>query len=161
MEGGRPGRLRAVTIPRRLSIEDAAAALGVSVSTVRRRIRAGRLAVEREATPQGFRYWVTLEGGESSDSTRSKASVDANELAALTAERDWLRARVEALELALNREQETALRLSQALGQRPATLAAAAEPMPPMAEPMEPPQTPATSPQRRSWLPAWPWRKRP
>jgi len=43
----------------RVTIRDAAARLGVSADTIRRRLRAGTLAGERVSTPQGHR-WVVL-----------------------------------------------------------------------------------------------------
>ena len=43
----------------RLTINAAATRLGVSPDTIRRRLRAGELAGEREPTPQGYR-WVVL-----------------------------------------------------------------------------------------------------
>lgn len=95
----------------RLTIDEAAARLGVSVSTVRRRIRDGILTVEREETAQGFRYYVILEepATVSTPGTPTAQNVDA-QLAQLTADRDWLRSRVEELTALLNREQELGLR---------------------------------------------------
>lgn len=42
------------------SVSDAAQALGVSVDTVRRRMKRGELDARREQTPQGFRWLVRL-----------------------------------------------------------------------------------------------------
>ena len=110
MAGARHSTLHAME---RLSVEDAARRLGISVSTVRRRIRDGMLTVEQEATPQGFRYWV-LFTGESSGTSAAAAPESATvaELEVVRAERDWLRARVEELTALLNREQEAVLRLT-------------------------------------------------
>jgi len=44
----------------RLTIKAAAARLGVSTDTIRRRIKAGTLTGERESTPQGHRWVVAL-----------------------------------------------------------------------------------------------------
>jgi excisionase family DNA binding protein len=44
----------------RVSVAEAAAALGVSVVTIRRMIRSGRLEAERVHRPQGSAYLVTL-----------------------------------------------------------------------------------------------------
>src|SRR5215212_5855918 len=43
-----------------VSIQEAAARLGVSVDTVRRRLKRGELTGEREPTPQGFVWRVAL-----------------------------------------------------------------------------------------------------
>ena len=43
-------------------IAEAARQLGVSVDTVRRRIKRGELAAERRETPQGFVWWACLGG---------------------------------------------------------------------------------------------------
>jgi len=44
----------------RVTIRDAAARLGVSADTIRRRLRAGTLTGERVSTPQGHRWVVAL-----------------------------------------------------------------------------------------------------
>jgi hypothetical protein len=106
---------------KRLSIEDAAHELGLSISTLRRRIRAGSLAVEREQTPQGYRYVVLVsdepdgssapqDGAGRSDGACPTETYE--QLAAIVTERDWLRRRVEELTTLLNREQEAVLRLA-------------------------------------------------
>jgi len=149
----------------RVSIDLAAQRLGVSVSTVRRRIRDGTLEVEREQTAQGFKYHILLPdtNGEVPETEVSAAPAPdlSAKLADVEQERDWLRARVEELTTMLNREQETSLRLSLALSQRPAIGSPVdtptptqrdhvPEPSPPMAA--EQPQAPATHPARRGWL---------
>ncbi len=45
----------------RLSLDAAAARLGVSVHTIRRRIRAGTLPTEQEPVRGGFRYVIILD----------------------------------------------------------------------------------------------------
>ncbi len=91
---------------RRLSIEEAADVLGLSARTVRRRIRSGILPSEREATPQGYRYVVLLDvvqvdaepvSTPLATPTDTEEQVTAALLAEVTAERDWLRRRVEEL----------------------------------------------------------------
>ncbi len=135
----------------RLAIEDAAVRLGVSVSTIRRRIRDGVLTAEREQTPQGFKYWVLIPG----ETAPPAAEVPAvSELALVREERDWLRARVEELTTLLNREQEVNLRLSTALSQRPVISPPANTPAPSQAD-----QVPSAGPrqvrQERRRRPLW------
>lgn len=98
----------------RLSIEDAARRLGLSVSTLRRRIRSGSIGVEREETPQGYRYVVLVPESAVDPALRGDESGPSapDLLADLVTERDWLRRRVEELTTLLNREQEAVLRLS-------------------------------------------------
>jgi hypothetical protein len=49
----------------RVSIKEAAERLGVSQDTIRRRLKSGELAGEREKTPQGFVWCVELPQGPS------------------------------------------------------------------------------------------------
>ena len=42
------------------SVSDAAQAFGVSVDTIRRRMKRGELDTRREQTPQGFRWLIRL-----------------------------------------------------------------------------------------------------
>lgn len=51
-------------VPRQVTIAEAAAVLGVSSQTVRRRIQAGELHAERVRRPQGFAYLVALPDGD-------------------------------------------------------------------------------------------------
>jgi hypothetical protein len=44
-----------------LSLQDAAAALGISITTLRRHVKRGRVHAERIATPSGFVYRVLLD----------------------------------------------------------------------------------------------------
>ncbi len=44
-----------------LTLEQAGARLGLSVRAVRRRVKRGRLNVQKQQIPQGFRYWVLFE----------------------------------------------------------------------------------------------------
>ena len=50
-------------------IAEAARQFGVSIDTVRRRIKRGELTSERRATPQGFVWWVYLGGSAEVGST--------------------------------------------------------------------------------------------
>ena len=105
----------------RLTIDEAARRLGVSVSTIRRQIRAGWLRVEREQTPQGFRYVVLLEAApdhhDHPSADDDAATADRHDQAqtqeAMARRIDWLERRVEELVTLLNREQEAVLRLTE------------------------------------------------
>src|SRR5688572_12239144 len=48
------------TTERWLPLADAARELGVSVDTLRRRLRKGQLVGEQRTTPQGFVWWVRI-----------------------------------------------------------------------------------------------------
>jgi hypothetical protein len=62
---------------------------------VRRRVLAGTLPHEREATPQGYRYWVLVDQDADAPARATSTSPPTTEPAALLAqvqsERDWLR----------------------------------------------------------------------
>jgi hypothetical protein len=61
-----PHRCRQVTVKqvsRQVSLPTAAAALGISVQAVRRRIKSGQLHAERVKRPQGYAYRVALPAG--------------------------------------------------------------------------------------------------
>lgn len=45
-----------------ISVEEAARVLGVSINTIRRRIKQGKLSAEQVARPQGYCYRVHLSG---------------------------------------------------------------------------------------------------
>ena len=59
---------------RQVPIKDAAAALGVSEITVRRRIKANELLAIKHETPQGYRWLVVIEGAIEVDPTDQLAS---------------------------------------------------------------------------------------
>lgn len=91
---------------KRLTVEQAATELGVSVRTVRRRIHTRELDAEKEKLAQGFRWWVLLDvpdaaaselASHDQDTTASRDAGAAALLAEVTAERDWLRVQVEEL----------------------------------------------------------------
>jgi len=79
----------------RLSLDAAATRLGMSVHTLRRRVRAGELRAEREPVRGGFRYVVILDAHPRPDDRASEppptmAITDAV-LTQITSERDHLR----------------------------------------------------------------------
>jgi hypothetical protein len=136
----------------RVSIDEAASALGLSVSSVRRRIKAGSLTVERETTPAGFRYAVILPDETSSPAPSTdyappmQTPSHPEQVETLTTERDWLRQRVEELTTLLNREQEAVLRLSsQVHSQRL------------LNDLVTPTQTPSQDASRRRWWQVLVW----
>jgi hypothetical protein len=109
-----------------VDVERAALQLGVKPDAVRKRLRRGTLAGRRVGN--GWDVWLD---GASREPSRDeppgkppgepdKPPEQATQAVVLAEENAWLRRRVEALELALNREQEAVLRLSAALGLRPA-----------------------------------------
>ena len=48
-------------------IQEAATLLGVSESTLRRRLRSGQVNAHQVETPQGFKWWVDLDIDDTSD----------------------------------------------------------------------------------------------
>ncbi len=48
-------------------IQEAATLLGVSESTLRRRVRSGQVNAHQVETPQGFKWWVDLDIDDTSD----------------------------------------------------------------------------------------------
>jgi excisionase family DNA binding protein len=126
-----------------VTVAEAAALLGVSVDTVKRRIRSGALHSSR--TAQG-RVLVDVPGeeaapqaAESAPQTPHSASQDAPHvhrndevLAAITAERDWLRERVERAE---SEREQLRILLSNAQQSLVRALQAAPQPI------TEPPET--------------------
>ena len=101
---GRPQRTLARVVER-VSLQEAARRLGVSVRTVQRRIRAGELEAEHVATGRGMRVIVVL-GHPLVESETTATGGDTEAPALLTevrAERDWLRGRVQSLEQTVDR----------------------------------------------------------
>lgn len=84
----------------RVSLQQAARRLGVSVRTVQRRIQAGELQAEHVATSRGQRVVVLLDLApvESEPAVTEGDTESPTLLTEVRAERDWLRGRVEALE---------------------------------------------------------------
>lgn len=93
-------------VDERLSIDEAAAHLGLSAATVRRRVKAGTLRSLKESTDSGFRYVVLidreLEHAPPTQGDQVAAAVHEVTIAALREkvsdlerERDWLRTQVE------------------------------------------------------------------
>ncbi len=48
-------------------IQEAATLLGVSESTLRRRVRSGQVNAQQVETPQGFKWWVDVDIDDTSD----------------------------------------------------------------------------------------------
>lgn len=85
-----------------LTVQDAARAMGISSDTVRRRIRSGMLAAERQPTPQGYQWLVDVReelldrssGGDRREAEIRHLEQTVQELReSLTQARDELRAR--------------------------------------------------------------------
>jgi len=57
------------------SLQDAAAVLGVSVNTLRKRIRAGQVRAERIERPQGYVWQVYLDGLQPPDQRADDPSI--------------------------------------------------------------------------------------
>ena len=89
----------------RVSLQEAARRLGVSVRTVQRRIQAGELQADHVATRRGQRVVVVLDSDVREPAeTATGSDTDAPAvLEEVRAERDWLRGRVERLEETVNR----------------------------------------------------------
>jgi len=80
----------------RVSIKEAAERLGVSADTIRRRLKSGELAGEREKTPQGFVWRVELPQDAPGEPASAEASPGAT--AGDDIERARLRERIAGLE---------------------------------------------------------------
>lgn len=63
---------------RRVTIREAAEILGVSVDTVRRRLRGGMLEGERVETPQGYVWYVEIPDGVSPEQVPTQPPMQAN-----------------------------------------------------------------------------------
>ena len=89
----------------RVSLQEAARRLGVSVRTVQRRIQAGALQADHVATRRGQRVVVVLDSEvrEPAATTTAGDTGTSAVLDEVRAERDWLRGRVERLEETVNR----------------------------------------------------------
>ena len=101
----------------RLSTQEAAQRLGISPATVRRKIATGELTAEREARPQGARWWVLLDASANASPERmarvKRTNHDQQAITLLMDEVADLRRRLDASENAqaelrqlLGREQE-------------------------------------------------------
>ena len=113
----------------RLSTQEAARRLGISPATVRRKIAAGELQAEREARPQGARWWVLLDSAHaalpgstprvtSAHGTREALSVALETIADLRKRLDEAERGQAELRQLLAREQETARMLQAGTAQR-------------------------------------------
>lgn len=142
----------------RVTLPEAARRLGVTDTTVRRRLRAGELQGEQEQTPQGYRWWIYLPEGSEATSGPTGAQVVTDNAAlvvALQAQVTWLRERVEKAE----REREEASREKVLILE---ALASEQEKNRILSTPQEPPseptrvgqQEPTEKPKRGRW-----WRR--
>ena len=99
----------------RLTVREAAFLLGVSASTVRRRIATSELRAEREERPQGSRFWVYLPAGTPPPTTPADSPPGM-----LPAPVAALEAHIESLERTLDGEQRAGSELPQQLGREQA-----------------------------------------
>lgn len=122
-----------------MTMAQAAKRLGVSVDTIRRRVRSGELEAHKESTPQGFRWLVVLPSDAGARAAR------AADVTGVAGEADVLREMVgllrEQLDARTREVQELHTLLAQARG------------LPAPGEQREPEQG-AEHP-RRTWR--WPW----
>jgi DNA-binding Lrp family transcriptional regulator len=136
--------------PQPVPLADAAIRLGISPDAVRMRVRRGQLTgvrvgrtllvyLDGPAAAATELSEQTAEHRTNSEQRTERTSEQANseteqgrQFAAIVAERDWLRRRVEELTALLNREQEAVLRLSAAQAETGRLLAVA--PTGPLAE---------------------------
>ena len=99
----------------RLTVLEAAFVLGVSASTVRRRIATSELRAEREERPQGSRLWVYLPSDTPPPTTPADSPPDM-----LPAPVAVLEARIESLKRTIDGEQRAGSELRQQLGREQA-----------------------------------------
>jgi hypothetical protein len=98
----------------RLTLDQAAHRLRLSARTVRRRVKDGTLRAEREATAQGFRYWVLLDTEPASGvDSESKAAGQAAQEAAESTLVVQLREENQRLWTLVETQQRTIDRLAQ------------------------------------------------
>jgi excisionase family DNA binding protein len=98
----------------RLSIKDAAERLGVSVDTIRRRMKKGELVGEKEPTPQGYEWRIVLPVDESSATEPPEELVASPSLAGVAIELELLRERLDELKAERDAWREQAQRSSEA-----------------------------------------------
>ena len=146
-----------------VTVEDAAARLGVTTATVRRRLHSGRLIGRRRDTPQGFVWEVELpaateelEGDDQAPPNVDSPPAAAGELVRLVAHNEDLRAEIAVLRAQLDR-QEAELE-SRRLEVRALLTLAGARQLPPPVESVvqadrEPP-TPDAAPEAAA-TPGW------
>ncbi len=118
---------------RRLTVQEAAEALGTSVDAVRMRIRRGSL--ESEKQPDG-RVYVWLNG----DSSETKPRLDGEPDALISAKNETIRVLSEQLEA----EREARRRADTIIAQLTQANAALAARVPELEAPREPPEVPET-----------------
>jgi len=59
-------------------IQEAATLLGVSESTLRRRVRSGQVNARQMETPQGFKWWVDIDIDDTSDQVNAQVDDQVN-----------------------------------------------------------------------------------
>jgi hypothetical protein len=97
----------------RLSMKDAAERLGVSVDTIRRRLKKGDLVGEKEPTPQGFEWRIILPPKES-DATEPQGEPETASHAGDAIELELLRERIDELKQERDDWKEQAQRSAEA-----------------------------------------------
>jgi excisionase family DNA binding protein len=127
---------------KRVKVPEAARILGVSVDTIRRRIRSGTLNAVRKPTRSGHVWLVELPEGYSPDST--VASIPAAGLEALRSEIGDLRLEVRQLRELLERQARASAQPSRPAAATPPAKPATIAPSPGPAAP-PPPQKPAAT----------------
>jgi len=81
----------------RLSMKQAAERLGVSVDTIRRRLKKGELVSEKEPTPQGYEWRIILPVDESDATEPQGEPASSPSLAGVAIEVELLRERIDEL----------------------------------------------------------------
>jgi len=97
----------------RLSMKQAAERLGVSVDTIRRRLKKGELVGEKEPTPQGFEWRIILPR-EESDTTEPQGEPVTDSHAGDAIELELLRERIDELKQERDDWKEQAQRSAEA-----------------------------------------------
>ena len=60
-------------------IQEAATLLGVSESTLRRRVRSGQVNARQMETPQGFKWWVDIDIDDTSDQVNGQVNAQVDD----------------------------------------------------------------------------------
>lgn len=97
----------------RLSMKQAAERLGVSVDTIRRRLKKGELVGEKEPTPQGYEWRIILPR-EESDATEPQGEPETTSHAGDAIELELLRERIDELKQERDDWKEQAQRSAEA-----------------------------------------------
>jgi excisionase family DNA binding protein len=148
----------------RVTTEEAAQRLGISVATVRRRIAAGALRAEQEQRPQGTRWLVLLDSGEPSverltqghkPKTGTHHEASDRELERALDEVTYLRRKLDELTTLLAREQQAHLETRLQLTVRAESSATAQVPLEPSPLMSAPSGAERRSPWREWWDRLW------